>query len=350
MSSKKEEEQPVDQVKNKVKNLEAEIIKESKKIIEDIMKNMGGVKKLLFWVKKFFISGPRSGVYHDWLVVYSFYKKALYRACIKGQQPVTEEEMAALAIIRAYLELARYERDFAQAWSFVNMAAAQLPLVVEEKDLPPFVFYLKSVKENETVEEISQLDKNTLQHKLLERAHQWNVKNRRTSLKLSLWKSVGAWLFLSLAIAVVIAEYTTAMFKGGSTFLYRYVSISLLGFFGGGLSAFFTSRQAAVNIPNNVIIRAHTVLRMLLGAAGSFVVYVAAQWVPLAGISELINKEYAAFLTLGIVAGFSERFFIGALEKISHNLSFDLKDDETGKTNDKPEEESEPDKIKDIKR
>ena len=75
--------------------------------------------------------------------------------------------LSALAIIRAYLELARYERDFAQAWSFVNMAAAHLPLVVEEKDLPPFVSYLKSINENEAVEDISQLDKNKLQHKLL---------------------------------------------------------------------------------------------------------------------------------------------------------------------------------------
>lgn len=340
MSNNKEEEKLFDQLKNQVKNLEAEIIKESKKIIEDIMKNMGGLKKFLYGIKKFFISGPRSGVYHDWLVVYSFYKRALYCACIKNQQPVTEEEMAALAIIRAYLELARYERDFAQAWSFVNMAAAHLPLVVEEKDLPPFVSYLKSIKENEAVEDINQLDRNKLQHKLLERAYQWNMKNRSTSLKLSLWWSVGSWLFLSLGIAVLVAEYATAIIKGGSTLFYRYVAISLLGFFGGGLSAFFTTRQAVVNIPNNVLIRAHTVLRMLLGAAGSFVVYVAAQWVPLAGISDLINKEYAVFLTLGIVAGFSERFFIGALEKISDNLSFDLKVDETGKTN--SEEKREP--------
>lgn len=333
-NNKNKEEGKVDE---HVKELEAEVIKESKKITEDIMKNMGGLRKLFYTIRKIFISGPRSGVYHDWLVVYSFYKKALYCAGISSHKPVTEEEMAALAIIRAYLELARYERDFAQAWSFVNMAATHLPLVVEDKDLPPFVSYLKSFKEKEDDEDISQLDKNKLQHKLLERAHQWNSENRKTSLKLSLWWSVGFWLFLSLGIAVLVAEYATSIFAGGAILFYRYVSISLLGFFGGGLSAFFTSRKAAVNIPNSVLIRAHTVLRMLLGAAGSFVVYVIAQWVPLGGISELINTNYAVFLTLGIVAGFSERFFIGALEKITANLSPDLKSDETGKANDKPE-------------
>lgn len=331
MSNNNVEENVADQVKN----LEAEVIKESKKIITDIMKNMGGLKILLYKIKKFFISGPRSGVYHDWLVAYSFYKKALYCTCIKNQQPVTDEEMAALAIIRAYLELARYERDFAQAWSFVNMAAAHLPLVVEKKDLPPFVSYLRFLKDNdsEDIEDISKLDKSKLHHKLLERAYQWNSRNRKTSLKLSLWWSVGLWLFLSLGIAVLIAEFITAIFKGGADLFYRYISISLLGFFGGGLSAFFTARQAVVNIPNSTLIKAHTVLRMLLGAAGSFVVYVIAQWMPLAGISDLINKEYPVFLTVGIVAGFSERFFIGALEKISDNLSPDQKNNKTGKIN-----------------
>jgi hypothetical protein len=332
-NNKNKEEGKVDE---RVRELEAEVITESKKITEDIMKNMGGLRKLFYLTRKIFISGPRSGVYHDWLVVYSFYKKALYCAGMNSRKPLTEEEMAALAIIRAYLELARYERDFAQAWSFVNMAASHLPLVVEDKDLPPFVAYLKPLKEDEAAGDISQLDKNKLQHKLMERAYQWNSENRKTSLKLSLWRSVGFWLFLSLVIAVLIAEYATWVFKGGAILFYRYASISLLGFFGGGLSAFFTTRRAVVNIPNSVLIRAHTILRMLLGAAGSFVVYVIAQWVPLAGISELINSNYAAFLTLGIVAGFSERFFIGALEKISANLSSGLEGDETGKTNEKP--------------
>jgi len=99
-----------------------------------------------------------------------------------------------------------------------------------------------------------------------------------------------------------------------------FLFTALLGFFGGALSAFRKARQSAIDIPSYELIKVHTVLRMLLGAAGSFVVYTAAGWLQV-GISELLSSNISMFLIVGIAAGFSERLFVKALEDIADNLS-----------------------------
>jgi hypothetical protein len=97
--------------------------------------------------------------------------------------------------------------------------------------------------------------------------------------------------------------------------------ISILGFFGGGLSAFIKVRDMAVSIPNYKLTRWHTSLRMIIGGAGAFVVFIAVRFLKIdeALKLDLLNNPLA-FLGLGIAAGFSERLFINALEKMSNNL------------------------------
>jgi len=338
--------------------LEEKIRAKSQEIQEELEKNRGSFNRLLFGFRRCFFSGPRREVYHDWLFAYTFYHRTLQALGAKTESIISPKELSVLATIHAYLELARCERNFAHCWSYVNLAITHLTLVMEEKDLLSFTFYLpdddkKKIKKMEDAplaENLAEnklknavgisldkkqlhltvdlaplfspeIDRNKFHALLAKESCGWNEKNSEISLKLSLWKSVGCWFFISLLLAVFIAECITSKLAIKLLFPYSYVAISILGFFGGGLSSLLTARQAVVNIPNNSLIKAHTILRMLMGAAGSFVVFIIAQWQPLKEIADAIKTNPAFFLTLGITAGFSERMFIDALEKISENLS-----------------------------
>jgi len=371
----------------------------SRKIRKKISRNNGPLRQLYRWFIKLFTSGPRPEIYHDWLYVNSIFEKAVY--CVESEGSLSPDTFSTLATIQAYLELARYERNFAKAWSYINLAITLLPLVVKQEELPSVTFRLQQRKmkekekvaiqdwisklvsiqsqlkltQGETDHEKSQLyiqqantllaqlesevkacktlpkhakagkekesdsdnrkqDKNQLYFEQINEAQTWNVKNLRIALKLSLWKSVGSWFLLSLLIALAIAVCGESSFKLKSP-AYRYIFILLLGFFGGGLSALLTARQTAVKITDWGLIKAYMILRMLLGAAGSFVVYIIVQAISLGQISTEIDKNFAAFLALGITAGFSERLFIKALEKISENLSPGVDDSDADKDENK---------------
>ena len=358
----------------------------SKKIRRKISRNNGPLRQFFQWFAKLFTSGPRPEIYHDWLYVNSFFEKAVY--CAESEGTLNPGTFSTLATIQAYLELARYERNFAKAWSYINLAITLLPLVVKEEDLPAASFRLqqrrinekdraavrdwvsklvsiqaqlelteketdqgksqlyieqaktlisqlekdvkacttlprasKAVKESESDSEEEVPDKNQLHFEQLNLAQIWNSWNLKISLKLSLWRSVGSWFLLSLLIALSIAIWGEKVFANLWSPYYRYIFALFLGFFGGGISALLTARQTAVKITDWGLIKAHTILRMILGAAGSFVVYIIVQFLPLGEISKTIKDDFAAFLALGIAAGFSERLFIKALEKISENLS-----------------------------
>ena len=359
----------------------------SRKIRKKILRNNGPLQQLYRWFIKLFTSGPRPEIYHDWLYVNSIFQKAIY--CAESEGKLSPGTFSTLATIQAYLELARYERNFAKAWSYINLAITLLPLVVKPEELASVTFRLqqRKLKEKEKAavqdwisklvsiqsqlkltkeekdDEKSQLyilqantlvaqlereikacttlpryskagkekesdssdnreqDKNQLHFEQINEAQMWNVKNLRIALKLSLWKSVGSWFLLSLLIALAIAVCGENSFKLRDSPYYRYIFILLLGFFGGGLSALLTARQTAVRIVDWGLLKAYMILRMLLGAAGSFVVYIIVQAISLGEISKDINTNFPVFLALGIAAGFSERLFIKALEKISENLS-----------------------------
>jgi hypothetical protein len=344
--------------------LEEEIKETSREIQRALEKKRGWVNRLIFRLRRWFSRGPRREIYHDWLFAHTFYHRTLQSLGAKAENAVTAKEKSVLATIYAYLELASCEKNFAHCWSYVNLAITHLALVVEEEDLLSFTYYLteddkKEIAKKDNTHLAEDLDDNKLNAKLknsvginldkkqlhltvnldplcpqgksidrnrlhallAKESYDWNEKNSEISLKLSLWKSVGSWFFFSLLCAVFIAENIALTLNLKLLFPYSYGAIAVLGFFGGGLSSLLKVREAVVNIPNSALIRAHTILRMLLGAAGAFVVYVIVQWQPLQEISGAIATNPAFFLTLGITAGFSERLFINALEKISENLS-----------------------------
>ena len=309
--------------------------------LDNVQRNIGWLRRMSRLAIKVFRKGPRTEVAHDWLMVNGFAN--MVQENLPSEGTVPGSFISALATIRAYLELARYERDFAQAWSYVNLATTLLTRVVDEEDLAAVTFRLRCHGSKKEVEdkgkadkteqspekpEAEPLDRNDLYRRQLEEAQKWNAKNRIVSLKQSLWRFIGFCLFASLVVAISVAEaYFIFPELFGVKGPFRYIAIALLGFFGGGLSAFLKARKKAINFSNCGLIKTHTILRMILGAAGSFVVYLLVQWLPLGDLAKQVNDNFSIFLSLGIAAGFSERLFITALEKVSSNLKLAGNDD-----------------------
>lgn len=329
------------------------IVEDSMQILLRIRENRGIINRIFHNIRNFFTAGPRREVYHDWLFAFSFYYKTIKSFCEREKHETSVEVRSTLATVLAYLILAKSERDFAYAWSYVNLAITHLSLVVEEEDLESFTPFLKGeyrrspdnkkdeskvrMGKEERKEEkkpsqsgedsegfygtVEPLDRNQIHSGLLKESHRWNEINCQTSFKLSLLKSVGAWLFFSLVATIFISEQISRIFQPNVIFRNQYMMIAILGFFGGGLSAFFTARKAVINLTNSAMVRLLTILRMLLGAAGSFVVYVILQWQPLKEISVALSNNHAAYITIGIVAGFSERLFIASLARITGDFT-----------------------------
>lgn len=331
------------------RELQEKIVEDSRQILQRIGENRGIVNRIFHKIRSVFYAGPRREIYHDWLFAFSFYYRIIKSLSDRGEEKISVEEKSTLATVLAYLILAKSERDFACAWSYVNLAITHLTLIVEESDLASFTHFLESDSQKSLHEKKNgpvcqsgvekrtkkspsggeseegrgpdqKLDRQRIHAGLLIESHRWNGINCQTSFKLSLLKSVGVWLFLSLATTILIAEYISSYFQPAVLFRNQYVMIAVLGFFGGGLSAFFTARKAVINLTNSAMVRLLTILRMLLGAAGSFVVYVMLQWQPLTEISQALSRNHAAYITIGIVAGFSERLFIDSLARISGDL------------------------------
>lgn len=363
----------------------AKTLKEEIRVLsEKMQERMQTTGRFRRWLNRVFHNKPRSEIFHDWHLVMSFYDRVVESADNYSGKDSDKERLNNLALIDAYLNLSRYERNFARAWTFINLATTLLVLVVEPEDERAAVFRLERHKQKETLRALyhtqsSKLaavqshlklmkdekdparlskyisdalpllaDIETQLEKIYARfddqlpapetdedkknrhfayvqqlcqAQDWNTRNVRISLRLSLWKFIGLWLTLALTAVVLLTTQGHLWFTPGQIRPLYYIAMVILGFFGGGLSAFVTTRQTVVNIPNCRIIKAHTLLRMLMGAAGAFVIFPIVQWLPLGDISAKVLSSLPVFITLGIVAGFSERLFINALEKIADNLS-----------------------------
>jgi hypothetical protein len=279
---------------------------------------------------------PRAEIQHDWLVVNAFAERAVEHIKAKeDKKEVKYREKQTLATVCAYLILAKRERDCAQAWSYVNLADALLPLVVEETELDACTVRLSTCEEHMPVKMKNCLKKIYKVSNKIEigkkrsgiygvqttRALLWNILNRRTSLKLALWRSLGGWLFLGLMLAIVVSEFAYCHSGEIVSFIpYPFAAIALLGFFGGGLSALLKAREKTIRIHSYELIRVQTSLRMLLGAAGALVIFIAAQWLNIANVKAILSSDIFVFLAIGIAGGFSENLFVSAIEKIAENL------------------------------
>jgi hypothetical protein len=340
----------------------------SKQRVEQMSAKNQFIRRAWEWLLQLVSPGPRNEIHHAWLTVFAFAKRAteavISEESIGTEQHVDREKLHILSILQACLQLARRERDFAQAWSYINLADTLLPLIVKENELDAATTrlsmcdgflpsklkfalhkYLDALKASEKnssrakkvrsdSQRKSQIEQKrySIQAAQTARALCWNVVNRRITLKLALWRSLESWLLLALVATMVVAEIQYGRSNvDKSLFSLPFATTALLGFFGGGLSAFLKARTRVVKIRSFELIKVHTVLRMLVGAAGAFVIYIVAQWLPIDAISDLLVKDPYVFLAVGIAAGFSERLFVGALEKIAENLDISgVEEESTG--------------------
>lgn len=354
-------------------------IKPMDKLIEkkeiEIRKKRGPAKSFFIRFQRLFRECPRPEIYDDWCTVQGFAN----RARVSIDKLEDKKKKCTFATVQAYLNLARIERDPGQAWAYVNSADKDLPLVVDDKDFNRCLLRLR-VWDEEMPEDLKKIlnfqekklydinyrelkelarcadkargeEHRRLVEKLSKkyqavgtpdapqdpvsderrkveyckqaaRAQLWNLANREVSLKLSLWRSVSWRLLVGLALAIIIAEIIYAGLNPEKPWWYfPFFTSSVMGFFGGGLSALLIAHKSVVETPAYEVIKVQTASRMLLGAAGALVVYTIAGSGILAGnISQLLRENIYVLLIIGIAAGFSEQIFVRPLEKIAQNL------------------------------
>lgn len=252
-------------------------------------------------------------------------------------QSGTKAQQQALADIFAYLTMAETERSFARAWDYINQADALFPLVVDEsalalsaqrfqaldQQLPRFA--KKSLAPALSFDFVYTHEKRQTIHAFLaDRARAWSRANCRVTMKFRLWRSVGLWLLLSLVAALILIENYLVVrpYKiSDVTIDLPFLCIAILGFFGGAISAHKMVPQYVVNIPSVQLIRLHTFLRMVLGATGAVVVFTFVSWLGNETFKYIFSSNIFAFIGLGITAGFSERLFLDALDRMAQNLN-----------------------------
>ena len=342
-----------------------------------------GAIRCVWWkFRGWFFIGPRAEIAHEVQVVNSFAERIKQR--FSNDQNPSESDKANLVTVFALLKCAKEETDFAQTWSYVNLADAILPLLVANREMTACASRLKTADHRLPDEYFNELNKHlspdpvvallrdvlawmkareategkgkaqspaeselqdrikkvlaervrplpsaeteaeqrqALHTEQLTRTLLWNGVNRRISLKLSLWASIRRGLGLALlALFAAIALWTASQKSPDWRQALSFFEIGLLGLFGGMLSAFLTARDEQVNVPSYQVVVSRTSLRMLLGAAGAVVMYSVGFLLLSEKLQALIQNSIFAFMTVGIVAGFSERLFIETLERAASNL------------------------------
>lgn len=284
------------------------------------------------WITSFFIKVPRIEIFHvlkELTAVADRYKSRI------GQFGTPDQQDAFVSIL-TYLSLAAMETNFAKAWSYINLADAHLPLIVDEHELksvvqrlhtgdnrldPQKTRFSKSIDPDYKYVNANRYD---LHGRQKARAALWNSVNSRVVIKNRLWLSAGIWLLVGLSSAIGIAEYLTGCTDvtiDKTAIPYPFLFVSVLGAFGGAISAYRSVPDYIVEISSFQLLKLLLVLRMLLGAAGSFVVFISVYWLGTDEIVSLLQKNMFAFIGMAIVAGFSERLLLDALNRMAENLS-----------------------------
>lgn len=306
----------------------------------EIRRQKGAVRDRFDALLRWFSPGIAHETRDDWLRVRRSCDSI--RARLLSEGTVTPEIAHQLATANAYLELARDTRDLAETWGLVNQASEVLCQLAEDSEKKVFLQRMETWQPilkrwlNELYEDTDigkeleeKLDKtNDACQKLAIHSQQWNLVNQWISFSRRLWRLALGILVVALILAIVVAENLydapdKAVIQHPQVVIqYPFALISVLGLFGGALSALLTSSARKVTAVTYGQSRSQIFIRLVLGASGAFVVYT------LISVPGLINEPVAGFfqkglqgfLALGIAAGFSERLFKEALERLAQQV------------------------------
>ncbi|MEE9506176.1 MAG: hypothetical protein V3V98_03425 [Thermoplasmata archaeon] len=314
---------------------------------------------------------PLPEVYHDWCTVQGFADRVKLKV-ISEQEGIAEgpsheadKRRDRYATVQAYLNLARVERSPGRAWNYVNSADKILPLMVDAGDRPRCLCRLRSwdnklyeLKEDakDVIDELNL----TLESELgiededgggedhnreapsplppsdvvsgsveyesqATRARLWYEVNSRLVLRFSLWSSYNARLLTILIVFIALSEFTYHVFlrPNDPIWFLPFIAVSLSGLFGGVLSTQILTREFIENERSAGLINTLTLTRILIGAAGAvvFVLFAASGYITGLDIFQATGDNVFVLLSTGVVAGFSEQLFIGALDRHTRNLT-----------------------------
>lgn len=321
--------------------------------LKELRRQKGWIHWIVTCVFRWFSGGIAAEARDGWLRVrrnVDTIKAQLFEA--GGAAP---EDADQLATASAYLELARYSRDLAEAWGCVNQAdevACKLTpsderatQVTRLEGLEPLLaHWLSELYDDkalvEKFEQRRERSKTDPCDAISVHVQQWTLINHWISFSRRLWRLCVWILFVTLVLAIGVTEIIVQPTTGSppatesppttgsppaTTGLQKttvlplpYVTIAVLGLFGGALSVLLSARDRKVTAITYGQNKSHIMMRLLLGAAGAYVMYV------LVSLPDLMNEKVMAYLTepqgfiaLGIVAGFSERLFKETLEKLA---------------------------------
>ncbi|MEE9341967.1 MAG: hypothetical protein V3V21_09975 [Thermoplasmata archaeon] len=260
------------------------------------------------------------------------------------------------AAVRGYLDLAKEERNPGRAWNYVNSADKILPLIVDDADIPRSLYRMAfwdkrleeldekardelgktgkrvdcMIQEREGREKTKESNPDELlvqsAYELQsQRARFWYDINSNTTLRFCLWSAFNARLLTILVASIILAEwlYHTVIRPTDPWWYLPFFTISLMGLLGGVLSTQLLTREFIEKETSAGLINVLTLTRILLGAAGALVYFLIAGSGLVAGqdISQLLHDNAFVLMSTGVVAGFSEQLFIGALDKHTRHLS-----------------------------
>ncbi len=124
-----------------------------------------------------------------------------------------------------------------------------------------------------------------------------------------MWRNLTIAVLVPLLLAMLIAEYYAWTNPQLESLKLHFGFALILGLLGGALSAYVRARDAVIRIPDYQLVGIHTSMRMVMGAAGAFVIVLSTQAVT-GDIPALIRSNPLVFMLVAIAGGFSERLFI----------------------------------------
>jgi hypothetical protein len=262
-----------------------------------------------------------------------------------------------LDIARACLEQVEYSPTLEEKWSCINRANAILVLACVNRDEQAAVMLrlknlfplLRDFKDrlpqpfkvfDPTDDEVKSFDREWAYQVLETAAQGWHLVNEQNGFSTRFWRKarkgvtallIAAIVGTELAIATNDAQLPeswrslVAMLALPSTWLgitnLTYVWAALFGTLGGALSSLLGSRSVFVSATTYRVSRGQAQMRVLLGGVGAFIVVLAIDsGLVFADNFEAVVADFLGLAVVAIAAGFSERLFITALERIAGTL------------------------------